>query len=57
LWRTTSPLVIFGGFGSIVSSFSSRTQFDATRVASSACAEVSKNPMELRTPWPASMTW
>ena len=42
LCTTTSPLVIFGGFGSTVSSFCSRTQLDATRVDSSACSEVSK---------------
>jgi hypothetical protein len=45
----------FGGFGSAVSSFSSRTQLDATRVDSSACAEVSKKPTELMTPLPASI--
>ena len=39
LCTTTSPLVIFGAFGSAVSSFSSRTQLDATRVDSSACAD------------------
>jgi hypothetical protein len=50
LCTTTSPLVIFGGFGSAVSSFCSRTELDATRVDSSACAEVSKKPMELMTP-------
>lgn len=35
LCTRTSPLVIFGGFGSAVSSFCSRTQLDARRVARS----------------------
>src|SRR5215211_9527293 len=54
LCTRTSPPVIFGELGSAVSSFSSRTQLDATRVDSSACAEVSKKPTELMTPLPAS---
>jgi hypothetical protein len=41
LCTTTSPVVIFGGFGSAGSSFSSRIQSAATFVESSACAEVS----------------
>ena len=55
LCTTTSPLVIFGAFGSAFSSFSSRTQLDAMRVDSSACADVSKKPTEVMTPLPASM--
>src|SRR5512133_1194323 len=55
LWTMTSPSVILGGLGSAVSSFSSRTQVVATRVDSSACAEVSKKSMELMTPLSASM--
>src|SRR6185437_1137643 len=55
LWTITSPSVIFGGFGSAVSSFSSRTQLAATRVDSSAWAELSNRPIELMTPLPASM--
>jgi hypothetical protein len=34
LWTMTSPSVTFGGFGRILSSFSSRTHSDATRVDS-----------------------
>ena len=56
LCTTTSPLVIFGGFGSADSSFCSRTQLDATRLYWSACAEVSKTMGELTTPSPASMS-
>jgi len=41
LCTTTSPVVIFGGFGSAGSSFSWRIQLAATFVESSACAEVS----------------
>ena len=41
LWTMTSPSVTFGGFWRIRSSFSSRTDSDATRVESSACVEVS----------------
>jgi hypothetical protein len=51
----TSPPVIFGAFGTAVSSFSSRSQLATTRLDSSACAEVSKKLMELMTPSPASM--
>jgi hypothetical protein len=36
LWMMTSPSVTFGGFLRILSSFSSRTHSDATRVDSSA---------------------
>jgi hypothetical protein len=36
LWTMTSPSVTFGGFLRILSSFSSRTHSDATRVDSSA---------------------
>ena len=39
LCTTTSPPVIIGAFGIADSSFSSRTQSDATRVDSSACAD------------------
>lgn len=53
LCATTSPLVIFGGFGRAVSSFSRRTHSAATRVDSSASAAVAKNPTELNTPSPA----
>jgi hypothetical protein len=48
----TSPKVIFGAFGSALSSFSSRTQLDATRVDSSACADVSKRLIEVMTSLP-----
>src|SRR5947207_2650617 len=51
----TSPKVIFGAFGSALSSFSSRTQLDARRVDSSACADVSKRLTEVMTPLPASI--
>src|SRR5213595_4221374 len=51
----TSPKVIFGAFGSALSSFSSRTQVDARRVDSSACADVSKRLTEVMTPLPASI--
>src|SRR5205823_5656318 len=51
----TSPKVIFGAFGSALSSFSSRTQMDARRVDSSACADVSKRLTEVITPLPASI--
>src|SRR5439155_2038700 len=51
----TSPKVIFGAFGSALSSFSSLTQLDARRVDSSACAEVSKRLTEVMTPLPASI--
>src|SRR5438876_1499096 len=51
----TSPKVIFGAFGSAPSSFSSRTQLDARRVDSSACADVSKRLTEVMTPSPASI--
>src|SRR6266536_5412325 len=51
----TSPKVIFGAFGSALSSFSSRTQLDARRVDSSACADVSKRLTEVITPLPASI--
>ena len=53
--RRCRRVVIFGLFGSAVSSFSSRTQLDATRVDSSACAAVSKKPTEVMTPSPASI--
>jgi hypothetical protein len=55
LWTMTSPSVTFGGVLRIVSSFSSRTHSDATRVDSLACVEVSKRPIELMTPSPVSM--
>jgi hypothetical protein len=55
LCTMTSPPVIFGGFGTAVSSFSSRSQLATTRVDSSACADVSKKLTELMTPSPASM--
>jgi hypothetical protein len=51
----TSPPLIFGAFGTRVSSFSSRSQLATTRLDSSACAEVSKKLTELMTPSPASM--
>src|SRR5438045_6239347 len=51
----TSPKVIFGAFGSALSSFSSRTQPDARRVDSSACADVSKRLTEVITSLPASI--
>ena len=51
----TSPLVIFGALSRADSSFSSPTQLEATRLDSSACAAVSKKPMEVMTPLPASM--
>ena len=54
---TISPLVIFGGFGRAFSSFCSRTQLDARRVASSACSDVSKKLIELMTPLSASMRY
>jgi hypothetical protein len=55
LCTMTSPPVIFGGLGTRVSSFSSRSQLATTRVDSSACADVSKKLTELMTPSPASM--
>jgi hypothetical protein len=55
LWMMTSPPVTFGGVWMILSSFSSRTHSDATRVDSLACVEVSKRPIELMTPSPVSM--
>jgi hypothetical protein len=51
----TSPPLIFGAFGTRVSSFSSRSQLATTRLDSSACADVSKKLTELMTPSPASM--
>ena len=51
----TLPLVILGSFGIIVSSLSSRihdaTNFDDSRP----CSGVSKRPIELKTPLPASI--
>ena len=55
LCPTTLPLVILGGFGNAVSSFSSRTQVEATFVEASPCSGVSKRPSELKTPLPASI--
>ena len=51
----TSPLVTFGGFGRIDSSFWSTTQLEATRVDSSAWVAVSKKPTEVNTPSPDSI--
>src|SRR5437870_6299594 len=44
----TSPKVIFGAFGSALSSFSSRTQLDARRVDSSACTRSEEHTSELQ---------
>lgn len=47
LCAMTSPPVIFGAFGTRVSSFSSRSQLATIRLDSSARAEVSKKLIEL----------
>ena len=50
-----SPSVTFGGFGSALSRFSSRTQSAAMRVDSEACVDVSKIPTYVMMPLPVSI--